>query len=216
MSKTQRDKVLSYIASAKEEGARLVTGGKAPETEATKGGYFVLPTIFADVKPTMRIAKEEIFGPVQAVFRWTDEEEMWKVVNGTEYGLTGSIWTRDLATAQRAAKRVQAGYVWIVRRLRFPTHRHRQRLTLCRTVRSASFLLSAMLTSPQRSRVTTSTSRLEASKVCVRGFLSILAPAKIRTEWLRSRRVPRRAAGDDSGQKCQCPILVSAALHASS
>jgi hypothetical protein len=62
VSKSQRDKVFGFIESAKQEGARVVTGGKAPETAATKGGYFCLPTIFADVKPSMRIAREEIFG----------------------------------------------------------------------------------------------------------------------------------------------------------
>jgi betaine-aldehyde dehydrogenase len=61
----------------------------------------------------MRIAREEIFGPVMSVLKWTDEEELFRQVNATEFGLTASIWTRDLATAHRAAGRVQAGYVWI-------------------------------------------------------------------------------------------------------
>ena len=71
-------------------------------------GFFIEPTIFADVKPKMRIAREEIFGPV-SVFRWSDETEMLRAVND-EYGLTASIWTRDLATAHRTAARVEAGH----------------------------------------------------------------------------------------------------------
>lgn len=106
-------RVMDYIASGLEEGARLITGGKA----ATKGllaeGCFVEPTIFADVTPQMRIAREEIFGPVLVLRRWRDEAAMMAEVNGLDMGLTCSIWSRDLATAHRAARRVEAGFVWI-------------------------------------------------------------------------------------------------------
>jgi betaine-aldehyde dehydrogenase len=113
VSRAQFDKVMSYVASGKEEGARLVTGGRQPDDPRLAGGFFVEPTIFADVSPEMRIAREEIFGPVLSVLKWSDEDELFRQVNDTEYGLTASIWTRDLVTAHRAASRVQAGYVWI-------------------------------------------------------------------------------------------------------
>lgn len=113
ISAQRRDEVMDFIASATREGARLVTGGKAPDTPELRGGYYIEPTIFSDVTASMRIAREEIFGPVMSVFRWKDEEELFKVVNGTEFGLTASIWTSALSTAHRAASRVEAGYVWI-------------------------------------------------------------------------------------------------------
>lgn len=113
VSRVQFDRVMTYIKSAKEEGARLVCGGKPPVDSQLARGYFVEPTIFADVKPNMRIAKEEIFGPVLSVLKWKDEDELFEQVNAVDYGLTASIWTRDLATAHRAASRVQVGYVWI-------------------------------------------------------------------------------------------------------
>ena len=113
ISAARRDEVMSFIESAKHEGARLVTGGKAPDDPRLQGGFYVEPTIFSDVKPTMRIAREEIFGPVMAVFRWDDEEALLDAVNGTDFGLTASIWTQSLKTAHRYAPRVQAGYIWI-------------------------------------------------------------------------------------------------------
>ncbi len=112
-SREQYEKIMGYIRIGKEEGARLVCGGVAPDDARLKNGTFILPTLFADVKPTMRIAREEIFGPVLSVLRWSDEDDMFRAVNGVEYGLTAAIWTRDLARAHRAAARVEAGYVWI-------------------------------------------------------------------------------------------------------
>jgi betaine-aldehyde dehydrogenase len=113
ISKAQYDRVVGYIATARQEGARLVLGGKHPADAGLQAGFFIEPTIFADVQPTMTIAKEEIFGPVLAVFRWSDEAALFDAVNGVEYGLTASIFTTNLATAHRAAARVEAGYVWI-------------------------------------------------------------------------------------------------------
>lgn len=113
VSRDQCDRVLSFIASAKEEGARLVIGGTQPDEPALRSGYYVQPTIFADVLPSMRIAREEIFGPVMSVFRWSNEEELFRQVNDTEYGLTASIWTRDLKRAHKAVRRVQAGFIWV-------------------------------------------------------------------------------------------------------
>jgi betaine-aldehyde dehydrogenase len=113
VSRVQFEKVMNYIGWGKEEGARLVTGGTPPADPKLAKGFFIEPTIFADVTPSMRIAKEEIFGPVLSVLKWTEEEELFEHVNAVEYGLTASIWTRNLVTAHRAASRVQAGYVWI-------------------------------------------------------------------------------------------------------
>ncbi|MCW4115745.1 aldehyde dehydrogenase family protein [Aurantimonas sp. MSK8Z-1] len=113
VSKTQYERVLSYIESAKSEGARLINGGKHPEDAALANGFFVEPTVFADVTPQMRIAREEIFGPVLAVAPWDDEAAMLEEVNAVDYGLTCSIWTNDLAQAHLAAREVEAGYVWI-------------------------------------------------------------------------------------------------------
>jgi betaine-aldehyde dehydrogenase len=113
ISKAHHQRVLDYIETSKREGARLVTGGKTPSNPALANGYFIEPTIFADMRPGMTIANEEIFGPVMAVFRWKDEDEMFRIANSVEYGLTASIWTNNLAIAHRAASRVESGYVWI-------------------------------------------------------------------------------------------------------
>lgn len=113
VSQAQFDRVVSFVESGQAEGARLVTGGKRPSDPALAKGFFLEPTIFADVRPEMRIAREEIFGPVLSVFRWSDEVAMLEAVNGVEYGLTASIWTRDLAQAHRTAAAVEAGFVWV-------------------------------------------------------------------------------------------------------
>jgi len=114
ISKAAQNRVLSYVESAKSEGAKLVCGGKIPESnDEIKGGYFIEPTIFSEVKPEMKIAREEIFGPVMSVFRWSDEAEMLRQVNDTEYGLTAAIYTKDIATAQAVVRSVEAGFVWV-------------------------------------------------------------------------------------------------------
>jgi betaine-aldehyde dehydrogenase len=113
VSREQRDRVLSYIQSAGAEGARLVCGGGVPADPLLARGFYVEPTVFADVTPSMRIAREEIFGPVLAVLRWSDERSMLAEVNAVEYGLTCSIWTNDLTVAHRTAMAVEAGYVWV-------------------------------------------------------------------------------------------------------
>src|SRR3984885_6728243 len=113
ISKTQYERILSFIDSAKQEGARLLTGGGRPSDPALAKGFFIEPTVFADVEPTMRIAREEIFGPVLSVFKWSEEAKMLEQVNAVEYGLTASIWTKDLSTPHRTAAAVQAGFVWI-------------------------------------------------------------------------------------------------------
>jgi betaine-aldehyde dehydrogenase len=113
VSKAQLERVLAYIEAGRREGARLVHGGGRPSTPELANGWFIEPTIFADVTPEMTIAREEIFGPVLSILRWSEEPAMLEAVNGTELGLTCSIWTNDLNRAHRTAMRVEAGYVWI-------------------------------------------------------------------------------------------------------
>ncbi|GAA0501703.1 aldehyde dehydrogenase family protein [Pigmentiphaga daeguensis] len=113
VSRAQLEKVQGFVRSALDEGARLVTGGRQPEDPALRDGFFFEPTIFADMRPDMRLAREEVFGPIMSVFRWSDEDALWTDVNAVDFGLTGSIWTRDLDTAHRAARRIHTGYVWI-------------------------------------------------------------------------------------------------------
>jgi betaine-aldehyde dehydrogenase len=113
ISRVQYERVLEYIASAEKEGARLLIGGRPPADPALQKGFYIEPTIFADVTPAMRIAREEIFGPVLAIAPWEDEAAMLSQVNGVEYGLTCSIWTNDLLKAHRTAMTVEAGFVWI-------------------------------------------------------------------------------------------------------
>lgn len=113
ISRAQYDRVLSYIEIGKNEGARLLTGGKRPEDPELGNGFFVEPTIFCDVDQDMRIASEEVFGPILSVLKWSDRETMLEQVNRVEYGLTCSIWTEDLNQAHRTAQAVEAGYVWI-------------------------------------------------------------------------------------------------------
>ena len=112
-SKRHYERVCAMVQSGRDDGARLMTGGKRPGGADFKRGYWLEPTVFADVKPNMRIAREEIFGPVLSVFSWSDEGEAMKLANSTEYGLTASIFTNDIKTAFRAARAVKSGYVWI-------------------------------------------------------------------------------------------------------
>jgi betaine-aldehyde dehydrogenase len=105
-------RVRKYIEIGKSEGATLVSGGHAPEG-APENSCQMLPTIFADVKSEMRIAQEEIFGPVMCVLKWSDEAKLWKDVNSVEYGLTGAVYSANLTTAQKAVKKMEAGYIWV-------------------------------------------------------------------------------------------------------
>ncbi len=112
-SQTQFDKTMSYIRLGIEGGARLACGGKRPADPKLARGFFVEPTVFADVTDDMRIAREEIFGPVVSILRWTDENDLLERVNALDVGLTCSIWTHDLDRAHRLASKVEAGFVWI-------------------------------------------------------------------------------------------------------
>lgn len=111
VDKAQYEKSLSYIAVGLEEGARISHGGRRPAD--LERGFFIEPTVLRDVEPHHRVAREEVFGPVLSAMRWSSEDEMMSIVNGVEFGLTASIWTRDLVTAHRAAMRIQAGYIWV-------------------------------------------------------------------------------------------------------
>ncbi len=113
INRTQYERSLAYIESAQAQGATLVAGGGHPSDPALRDGFFIEPTVFTGVTPDMTLAREEVFGPVLSVLRWHDEDAMLDAVNGLEFGLTASLWTRDLVTAHRAAARVEAGYVWV-------------------------------------------------------------------------------------------------------
>lgn len=112
-SKAQYDKVQDYVAVASAEGARLIVGGGRPEGPEFDRGYFFAPTVFDGVEPDMRIAREEVFGPVLSVMRWADEDWAISVANSVDFGLTGAIWTQDISRAHRLAHRLNTGYVWI-------------------------------------------------------------------------------------------------------
>lgn len=113
VSAEHRQKVESYIEIGKAEGATLLTGGKRPDGEEFANGNFVEPTIFTNVTPQMRIAREEIFGPVLAVIPFKTEEEAVQLANDTEYGLAAGVFTRDINRAHRVVKRIRAGITWV-------------------------------------------------------------------------------------------------------
>ncbi len=105
----QRERVQDYIAIGRDEGAEVVVGGTPPDDEALAEGAFLMPTVFDNVSNDMRIAREEIFGPVVAIIPFDTEEEAIRLANETPYGLSGSIWTRDIGKALRTVKAVQSG-----------------------------------------------------------------------------------------------------------
>ena len=113
ISEAHMHSVRGYIRSAHEEGAKLIYGGVRPDDPHLPAGFYLQPTIFSEVAPQMRIAREEIFGPVLCLIRWNDREAMLDMVNGLEYGLTCAVWTRDLALAHETVAAVEAGYVWV-------------------------------------------------------------------------------------------------------
>ena len=113
VSQQQLERVTGYLANGKEEGARAVAGGARLTEGDYANGYFVPPTIFADVKDEMTIAREEIFGPVISAIPFNDIDEVVQRANATPFGLGSGVWTRDVSKAHRLARAIRAGSVWV-------------------------------------------------------------------------------------------------------
>jgi aldehyde dehydrogenase (NAD(P)+) len=114
VTKSQYDSVLRYIKAGKDEGATLVSGGEAFTKGPTSGkGFFITPAIFTDVKPAMKIYREEVFGPFVVIATFSSEDEALKMANDSQYGLGSAIFTQDITRAHRVARRIEAGMVWI-------------------------------------------------------------------------------------------------------
>jgi (Z)-2-((N-methylformamido)methylene)-5-hydroxybutyrolactone dehydrogenase len=112
-TQAQFDKVLHYIALAKREGAHCALGGGPYRGAGAQGGRFVAPTIFTGVHNQMRIAREEVFGPVLSIIPFDTEEQAFEIANDTPYGLAAGVWTSDIGRALRASERLQAGTIWV-------------------------------------------------------------------------------------------------------
>jgi aldehyde dehydrogenase (NAD+) len=113
VSAEQFERVTGYLDVGKREGATALTGGEANADPALAGGWFVKPTVFTGVTNDMRIAREEIFGPVVSVIPFTDEHDAVLQGNDTLYGLAAGVWTRDVGKAHRVARAIRAGTVWV-------------------------------------------------------------------------------------------------------
>lgn len=112
VSVKHQQRVLSMIEMAKDDGAELLVGGGAGTGDLANGAY-VMPTVFTGVRPDMRIAQQEVFGPVLSIIEWEDEDEMIEAANSTDYGLTAAIWTNNLQKALDTAAKIESGFVWI-------------------------------------------------------------------------------------------------------
>jgi len=112
-TETHFHKVMGYIESGVAEGARIVCGGKPAEVAGCEGGFYIEPTVLADVSNDMKVAREEIFGPVLCVIKYATTDEAIDIANDSEYGLSAGVWTTDLVEAQRIARELRAGSVWV-------------------------------------------------------------------------------------------------------
>jgi aldehyde dehydrogenase (NAD+) len=113
VSREQLERVAEYVAIGQREGAKLLVGGARPDDPQLQKGHFYLPTLFVDVTNDMRIAREEIFGPVLCVLPWDDEEEVIRQANDSPYGLAAAVWCNDTTKAIRTATRLEAGGVFV-------------------------------------------------------------------------------------------------------
>jgi betaine-aldehyde dehydrogenase len=105
--------VEAFVEEAIRDGARLVAGGRRPSEPGLQAGFFYRPTVLTDVRRDMRIVREEVFGPVLTVERFSTEDEAIELANATSYGLAGAVWTADASRAQRVAARLRHGTIWI-------------------------------------------------------------------------------------------------------
>ena len=122
INEAQVEKILGYIEVGKDEGAKLATGGYRLTKDGLDKGCFIAPTIFTDVDNKMRIAQEEIFGPVVCFIKFKDEADVIKMANDSDYGLGGAVWTKDINRAFRVARAIETGRMWVNNYNSLPAH----------------------------------------------------------------------------------------------
>ena len=122
INRKQLDKILDYVSIGQAEGARVLTGGRAAVVPGFEGGAFMQPTLLVDVTNDMRVAQEEIFGPVAVVIKFKTEQDVIEMANASEYGLGGAVWTRDINRALRVARAIRTGRMWVNTYNELPAH----------------------------------------------------------------------------------------------